>query len=118
MDAAFAAASGVTRPFFAAPAAEVVWAGEAVTRGPPDVVAEDDVIGAVPRVVGVVEAGAKGGLRPDRVEVVASVTDLAVLDKCVLVAAVEIDAVCPGAYMSFVNRGSILCNNKTLFLLK
>ena len=43
--------------------------------------------------MGRVEAGAKCSLRPDRVEVVASVTYLAVLDKCVLVAAVEIDAI-------------------------
>ena len=58
----------VTRPFFAATFAKVVWAGEAITRGPPDVVAEDDVIGAVPRVVAVVEAGAKRGLPPQNME--------------------------------------------------
>ena len=91
----------------AAPATKLVWASVAVPWGPPNIVSKNDVVGAVPRVVGVVEAGAERGLRPVRVQVVASVTDLAALDECVLVAAVEIDAVCPGTCMRFVNRGSI-----------
>ena len=68
----------------AATFAKGVWAGEAITRGPPDVVAEDDVVSEQSRVVGAVEAGAKRGPRPDRVKVVAGVADLAVLDKRVL----------------------------------
>ena len=87
MDTACGSAASVVTP-----AAKVGWAGEAITRGPPDIVSKHDVIGAVPRVVAVVEAGAKRGLRPDRVEVVASVTDLAVLDKRVLVAAIWCEA--------------------------
>lgn len=46
---------------------------------PPDVVPKDDVIGAVPRIMLVLEAWTEGTLRPVRVQVVSSVADLAVL---------------------------------------
>ena len=65
----------------------------AETRVAPDIIAEDNIVRAVPRIVGSVKAGSESGLRPVRVEVVAGETNLAVLDKRVLVAAVEIDAI-------------------------
>ena len=57
-----------------------------------DVVAEYEVVAAVPRIMLLLEAGSEGALWPVRVQVVACEGDLAVLHQAVLVSTMKIDA--------------------------
>jgi len=74
--------------------ADCVWLG-AKPWVSPYVVPENNILRAVARVVLVLKPWTEGSLRPMRVQIIRSVTDLTVLHQPILVATVEIHAICP-----------------------